>query len=281
MTFYRTGVTLATPMVDVMLVRRPASRAHGSNPVTSCRGLLIPVSRLLALTASQAHVFCITSSFMLFLIAFPLPVVSQAPIADATAGAQAREASALLALADTGSVEARVRLGELYAGKSGAPPDFAKALWWYLQAADLGDVAAQYATAILYATGRGAAPNWVVSDKWLHLAAERGHVEALKDRPKLEASLEREALMRGHQLAQRWTTRQTSDTGNARGGIAGITAREWLDRPVPVGAGCDRHHVLVRHQQHRSRLGVAALPPVEQAQFADHFPVQRRMQTRV
>src|SRR5205085_1881746 len=51
--------------------------------------------------------------------------------------------------------------------------------------------------------------------------------------------------------------------------------------PVRLGAGGDRHDILVSHQQQRLGRGVAAGPGVEQAQRTDRLALERGLHPRV
>ena len=59
-----------------------------------------------------------------------------------------------------------------------------------------------------------------------------------------------------------------------------LRARERSGLPVALGAGRDRHDVLVRQQRDRRSLGVAAGPCVEQAVLADDFAAKHRVRFR-
>ena len=117
--------------------------------------------------------------------------------------------SSLLDAAAAGGVEDRYQLGNFYVGSAGQRPDYAGAMWWYLQAADLGDKNAQYEVAKLYAQGRGTVPNWIIATKWMSLAADAGNPDAVADRDQLETALtpkaRADASLRVHEWKQRHT----------------------------------------------------------------------------
>jgi uncharacterized protein len=60
-----------------------------------------------------------------------------------------------LPFAEKGDVEAQHRLGLLYEGVMGAPPDYAKAAHWYGEAAKAGHRESMYALSVLYEKGLG------------------------------------------------------------------------------------------------------------------------------
>ena len=60
----------------------------------------------------------------------------------------------------------------------------------------------------------------------------------------------------------------------------GNLAAEGRVLPVALGAGADRHDILVAHEQRRLQGGILARPSVEQAEAVDLFALQMRMDQR-
>ena len=87
-------------------------------------------------------------------------------------GQLSKEVKALRQRANTGEIEAQLRLGDKYSSGEGAPRDFAQAAIWYRKAAEQGDPNAQYNLGMLYQSGSGVAKDDEEADKWFRLADE-------------------------------------------------------------------------------------------------------------
>lgn len=83
------------------------------------------------------------------------------------------------ALAEQGDVAAQLRLGGMYLGGRGVPPDVAEGRRWLRMAADKGDGTAQFALAESYARmSYGEAPDYAEAVRWYRAAAAQGNPDA-------------------------------------------------------------------------------------------------------
>lgn len=84
-------------------------------------------------------------------------------------------------LADTGSPEAQLRLGTLYAQGIGVSKDLRKAVKWHRKAAEQGLARAQYQLGLDYANAEGVKNDDEEAAKWFRRAADQGLVDAELD----------------------------------------------------------------------------------------------------
>ena len=63
--------------------------------------------------------------------------------------------------------------------------------------------------------------------------------------------------------------------------LAVVIAAERLMSPVTLGAGLDRNDILMRKQSYRLKIGILALPAIEQARLGDILALESLMQQRI
>jgi uncharacterized protein len=83
--------------------------------------------------------------------------------------------------ADLGSISAEAMLGGIFAGSTGAKPDYQQAVKWYRKAADHGQANAQYGLALLYSLGQGVPLDLQEALPLFTAAADQGHPGAQYD----------------------------------------------------------------------------------------------------
>jgi TPR repeat protein len=92
-------------------------------------------------------------------------------------------------LADSGSADAQLNLGIMYANGQGAAKNYAEAVKWYGIAAKQGLAAAQYNLALMYTNGQGVPQDYILAYKWFSLSAAFGYTEAIKGRDFITARM--------------------------------------------------------------------------------------------
>ena len=63
--------------------------------------------------------------------------------------------------------------------------------------------------------------------------------------------------------------------------LAVVIAAERLMSPVTLGAGLNRDDILMRKQSYRLKIGILALPAIEQARLGDILALESLMQQRI
>ena len=63
--------------------------------------------------------------------------------------------------------------------------------------------------------------------------------------------------------------------------LAVVIAAERLMSPVTLGAGLNRDDILMRKQSYRLKIGILALPAIEQARIGDILALESLMQQRI
>ena len=84
------------------------------------------------------------------------------------------EINGLHRLAEGGSVQAQLRLSQLYKGGSGVNQNHRQIIYWYKRAADQGNVEAQAMLASVYSEGEIVEQDWVQALYWYKKAADQG-----------------------------------------------------------------------------------------------------------
>ena len=92
-------------------------------------------------------------------------------------------------LASSGSANAQLNLGIMYANGQGVAKNYAEAVKWYGAAAKQGLAAAQYNLALMYTNGHGAPRDYILAYKWFSLSAASGYTEAIKGRDFITARM--------------------------------------------------------------------------------------------
>ena len=87
----------------------------------------------------------------------------------------------LLALAEGGSVQAQVELGERYEHGRRVGQDDGVAMSWFRRAAKQGHAPAQAALGVMYRGGRSVAQNYAEAVRWFRRAAEQGNARGQSD----------------------------------------------------------------------------------------------------
>lgn len=81
-----------------------------------------------------------------------------------------------LALAESGVVEAQLKLGEMYNVGEDVPQDYKRAVFWFRKAAEQGLAEAQYNLGQMYYRGEGVPQDYKRAILWFEKAAKQGHV---------------------------------------------------------------------------------------------------------
>ena len=63
--------------------------------------------------------------------------------------------------------------------------------------------------------------------------------------------------------------------------LAVVIAAERLMSPITLGAGLNRDDILMRKQSYRLKIGILALPAIEQARLGDILALESLMQQRI
>jgi TPR repeat protein/serine/threonine protein kinase len=84
----------------------------------------------------------------------------------------------ILALAESGDVQAQAKLGNMYLRGQGVAKDYGEALKWLRKAAEQGDTDAKLAVGTMYAKGDGVAQDYVEALQWFSQAASKGNRDA-------------------------------------------------------------------------------------------------------
>ena len=89
-----------------------------------------------------------------------------------------REIDKLIEKAESGDVEAQVKLGTRYYDGQDANQNYKEAVKWLHKAAEQGNADAQYRLAVCYEYGRGVVVDYKQSATWYQKAAKQGNAEA-------------------------------------------------------------------------------------------------------
>ena len=89
-----------------------------------------------------------------------------------------REIDILIGKAESGDVEAQVKLGIRYFDGQDVVQNYKEAVVWLSKAAELGNVDAQYRLGICYEYGRGLVIDYKQAATWYRKSAEQGNAEA-------------------------------------------------------------------------------------------------------
>jgi len=107
--------------------------------------------------------------------------------------------------AEQGLPTAQDIIGYLYDfGLAGLPLDDAEAFKWYQRAAENGDASAQFNLGVMLSEGHGATRDATLAHMWLSLAAAQGDEYAAKRRKEVEAGLTATQLAEAQRLAREW-----------------------------------------------------------------------------
>lgn len=119
-------------------------------------------------------------------------------------GKEAKALSELQTMAETGDVEAQVKLGTLYQQGFGGAPDYNAATQWFQAAADRGETDAQNSLSFAFEKGLGVGQNFVEAYKWASLAATQDGTKSLTDRDTLLAKMSVTEIDEAERRVREW-----------------------------------------------------------------------------
>ncbi|NNE84663.1 MAG: SEL1-like repeat protein [Alphaproteobacteria bacterium] len=140
-----------------------------------------------------------------------------------------KEAKALVELrrsAESGDVDAQVKLATLYQQGFGGSPDYAEAARWFQAAADRGEPDAQNSLSFAFEKGLGVGQNFVEAYKWASLAAAQDGTKTLTDRDTLLAKLSATEIDEAERRIREWQPQGQAEFLRAREEAARAVTKE-------------------------------------------------------
>ena len=104
-------------------------------------------------------------------------------------------------LAEQGSPEAQVFLGDMYQHGRGTPQDYDKALRWYRLAAEQGNPLGQFSLGLMHLGGFGTLSNKLRAHMWFNLSGMHGNKDANEMRSGVAELLTKQQVGQAQKMA--------------------------------------------------------------------------------